>query len=449
MTAPSLHSSEIRYDVLIVGARPAGASLASRLGARGLRVLLVDKAAFPSPPSVPSCPVLFPSGLQLLDELGVPEASYAEGAPKLRGMQVDFAGRFTANFPMIECFGRDYFYGIDREAFDQALLRHLAERLATVAVRTEVSFVDVVRDPAGTVVGAVLASRDGVEEQVLADWVVGADGRFSPVARRVGAEVTDDFADRTSTVHFADWEGVATGKTPQGDAVQNVYVTGRGTDILHVPLSRGRVTVCTHTRSDRVDAAGDAERYYETVLAQHAPVRARLASARRVSPVVGMKRVQNRYRTPVGRGWALVGDALHHKDPVDGQGIYDALLESKILAEAILSAHDGTRTREQALADYSARVVAATRPMFLATMARLRRELYQDTPAVVLATATRWLTTDPIAQRRFLEYVCRVIPPAEWMSPQTMLAAMGRGLWRDVQALLAPAKRLGVGSGAD
>ncbi|HEY2518191.1 MAG TPA: NAD(P)/FAD-dependent oxidoreductase [Polyangiaceae bacterium] len=448
MSAPSSLSPAARYDVLIVGARPAGASLAARLGARGLRVLVVDKAAFPSAPSVPSCPVLFPSGMQLLDELGVAEASYADGAPKLRGMQVDFAGRFTANFPMIDCFGRDYFYGIDREAFDQALLRHLAQ-YATVTVRTEVSFVDVVRDVAGGVVGAVLASGEGAQEQVLADWVIGADGRFSPVARRVEAAVTDDFADRTSTVHFADWEGVVPGMTAQGGAVQNVYVTGRGTDILHVPLSRGRVTICTHTRSDRVDAAGDAERYYQSVLDAHAPVRARLASARRVSPVVGMKRVQNRYRTPAGRGWALVGDALHHKDPVDGQGIYDALLESKILAESILSAHDGLRTREQALAEYSARVVAATRPMFLATMARLRRELYQDTPAVVLATATRWLTTDPTAQRRFLEYVCRVIPPGEFMSPRTMLGAMGRGFWRDVRAVLTPAKRLGVGSGAE
>jgi 2-polyprenyl-6-methoxyphenol hydroxylase-like FAD-dependent oxidoreductase len=198
-----------------------------------------------------------------------------------------------------------------------------------------------------------------------------------------------------------------------------------------------------------VDAAGDAERYYQSVLDTHAPVRARLASARRLTPVIGMKRVQNRYRVAAGRGWALVGDALHHKDPIDGQGIYDALLESEILAEAILSAHDGTCTHEQALAEYSAQVVAATRPMFLATMARLRRELYQDTPAVVLATATRWLTTDPVAQRRFLEYVCRVIPPGEFMSPGTVLGAIGRGFWRDLQALLTPAKRLDAGSGAE
>jgi flavin-dependent dehydrogenase len=46
------------FDVVIVGGRPAGASLAARLGARGVRVLVVDRAELRSQPAVPSCPVV-------------------------------------------------------------------------------------------------------------------------------------------------------------------------------------------------------------------------------------------------------------------------------------------------------------------------------------------------------------------------------------------------------
>ena len=51
---------------------------------------------------------------------------------------------------------------------------------------------------------------------------------------------------------------------------------------------------------------------------------------------MGIKRIENGYRQAWGDGWALVGDAAHYKDPSDGQGIYDALLGSKLLAQSIL-----------------------------------------------------------------------------------------------------------------
>ena len=48
------------YDVIVVGGRPAGATLAARLGRQGLRVLLLERATFPSAPAA-SCPVIYPA----------------------------------------------------------------------------------------------------------------------------------------------------------------------------------------------------------------------------------------------------------------------------------------------------------------------------------------------------------------------------------------------------
>src|SRR4051794_35176620 len=97
---------ESKYDVLIVGGRPAGASLAARLGAQGRSVLVVDKARFPSPPSVPSCPVIYPAAMQLLDELGVEESAYGVGAAKLTEFVIEFATYFDSHFRMISSRGR-------------------------------------------------------------------------------------------------------------------------------------------------------------------------------------------------------------------------------------------------------------------------------------------------------------------------------------------------------
>ena len=60
------------YDVIIIGGRPAGASLAVRLAKGGLKTLVLDRATFPSKPAVPSMPLILPHTLQLLDEIGIP-----------------------------------------------------------------------------------------------------------------------------------------------------------------------------------------------------------------------------------------------------------------------------------------------------------------------------------------------------------------------------------------
>lgn len=423
-----------QYDVVIVGGRPAGASLAARLGARGRRVLVIDRAEFPSAPGVPSCPVLYPAGIELLDEIGVGERDYAAGAINVRSFVIEFHTYFDAAFRTLDVHGRDYVSLIDRVPFDLALWKNLA-RFPTVTARSGFAVDELVRDGAGRVIGVEGHAEGGPTERILAGCVVGADGRFSLVARKAGARITEDRPEHASTVYFADWEGVS----PYGDSPEpqaHIYVTGKGTDVLHLPQPGGRTTICTHQRADRVDIRGDAEAYYHGVLDAYEGTRRRRVHARRVSPVIGLKRIANRYLSASGPGWVLVGDALHHKDPVDGQGIYDALLEAKILADALDTVHAGTRTFEQAAAWYEARVLEETHPMFLATMERLKKELYEEPPEIVIRTLIRWLMHDPEYQRRFLSFLCRVIPADGWLPPSLVRAAAARGALADLRGLM-------------
>lgn len=425
-------AAALDFEVIIVGGRPAGASLAARLGARGVRVLVVDKAELHSLPAVPSCPLVYPAAMSLLDEIGLDEGAYADPSARCRSMVLQFGKHFQTRFVMPRIFGRDYIYGIDRAQFDHALWAHLA-RYSSVTARREFSVLELVRDADGQVIGIEGQQGDGPMETIRARCVVGADGRFSLVGRKVGAKVTEDFPDHTSTVYFADWEGLEL--AGGGDRPVQVYATGRGTNVMFFPMPGGRVSVCTHMRSDRVDVGGDADGFYKGELQRHGWVQGLLAGARRVGPLFGMKRIGNRYVEAGGPGWVLVGDALHQKDPVDGQGIYDALIAAKLLDEELSPFLVGERTFTAFLDGYRRRVFEATHPMFLATMDRLKRELYEEPPTIVIKTLIRWMLTDPEYQNRFVRFLGRDIAPESWLTPAMMRSYVARGMVRDVRRL--------------
>jgi len=424
------------YDVIIVGGRPAGASLAARLGERDLRVLVVDRAEFPSLPGVPSAPIMFPCAIELVAGLGIPEASYSDPDAKMWGIGLEVDGYFSVKMPVpkMSC-GRDYFYGIERTTFDDILWENLA-RYPSVERRPGFAVVDLIEEE-GRVLGVVLGPRgegvNGEREEVRARCVVGADGRFSFVARRVGAQLHEVRNQHTSTVYYADWEGV--NYDEEDEPWAHICTNARGVDIISFAMPGGRYTINTHTRSDRTLINGDLERYYHEAVRSLPCVSRRLAQAQRVSPIYGVKHIGNGYRRASGPGWVLCGDAVHHKDPVDGQGIYDALLGTQLLASALASALAGEAPWEQAMATYEHRLRELTHPMFMSTTGRLKRELYGEPPQAVIKTLIRWRLSDPSYHEAFLRVLNRELAPGILDSPWEIAASVGRGIKRDVAGL--------------
>jgi 2-polyprenyl-6-methoxyphenol hydroxylase-like FAD-dependent oxidoreductase len=60
----------------------------------------------------------------------------------------------------------------------------------------------------------------------------------------------------------------------------------------------------------------------------------------------------NFFRKPYGDGWALVGDAGYHKDPILAQGISDAFRSSEWVADAVHAGFSGARPLDEAMAEY-------------------------------------------------------------------------------------------------
>ena len=164
-----------RFDVIIVGARCAGSPLATFLARAGLNVCVVDRARFPS--DTPSTHGVQPSGVKILDRLGVLEPLLKVSPPITRATiafddaRVEFDD-FTelVGAPMLSA---------RRVTLDAILLE--AAAAAGADVRTQTAVTGLVEDR-GRVAGVKTKSGE-----LRAPLVVGADGVHSAVARFVGA----------------------------------------------------------------------------------------------------------------------------------------------------------------------------------------------------------------------------------------------------------------------
>jgi 2-polyprenyl-6-methoxyphenol hydroxylase-like FAD-dependent oxidoreductase len=421
------------YDTIIVGGRPAGATLAARLGQAGLRVLLLERARLPSAPAA-SCPAIYPATMRLLDEIGADEAAYARGTPRLRRMVSEIRDDFRISFPLPALYGRDYLYAIDRARFDEAIWNTAASSPGVDALQG-FAVTDVLR-VGESVTGVTGRVAGGPERRFSAGCVVGADGRFSLVARKVGARSYDQRADLPTTIYYAYWRNVAAYDS-DGPLIMS-YSSGRGYGYLFMDSADGMTCVAIEGRSSALDTGDEkgAARYMR-LLQAHPRIRRRLAHAEPIGDVRGMRDIGNLYREAGGPGWALVGDALHQKDPIDGQGIYDAVFTAKALSQAIVAWKRGGPSWAQALESYAAAVRAETHPMYLATMDRVKRELYAQHPNWAYRSWLRWLADDPEYKRRIGLLLSRGIDPASWLPAPVLLAAIARGALGDLGRLLA------------
>jgi flavin-dependent dehydrogenase len=395
------------YDVIIIGGRVAGASLAIHLAQQNLKIFLLDRASFPSSPQVPSAPFIHLSTMRLLDELGIAESAYSHPDGMIKNYAVTFSGYFNALMPLsLMQAERDYSYGIDRRHFDKALWDKAAG-MPTVTAQSKTSATAILKEN-DKVIGILAKDADGNEQRITADRLVGADGRFSWAAREFGAAVLEERNDYMGTSYSAEWEGVAP-FSPDEPHTLGMYTTGKGYMVLCIPIDKDKYIVGNYLTKDKINfAPQELEKHYLDGLKTIPELWARLNDARRVTDIVGIKGIQNGYRQPYGDKWSLVGDAVHYKDPLDGQGIYDALLGAKILAQAIQKWKTNAASWEEAMHFYKVELWKATYPMFLSTVKRIKQEIYTYPPPFIVKTLVNWAVHDPDYQAHYLRYQHRL-----------------------------------------
>lgn len=194
------------------------------------------------------------------------------------------------------------------------------------------------------VAGVKTRDRRGVISREHAEMVIGADGRNSFVAHRVDAPVYSD-GGSVSIAYYSYWTGFPV------EGVE-VYFNERLMVGLF-PTHDERVLIFVQRPvSDRAAFKANLKENYLETLQSIEPVAARLADARLAERIRGMAELPNFFRHPFGPGWALVGDAGHHKDPLVARGISDAWRDSQALTDALVAGWGSDRGLQEALAHH-------------------------------------------------------------------------------------------------
>ena len=99
----------------------------------------------------------------------------------------------------------------------------------------------------------------------------------------------------------------------------------------------------------------DVEHSFHSALGLVPGLQDAVASGQREGRFVGTGDLPNHWRTSAGPGWALAGDAGHHKDPCTGMGMSDAFITAELLADAIHEGLNGHGAMDDTLAEYQRR----------------------------------------------------------------------------------------------
>ena len=330
------------YDVIIVGARCAGAPLAMLLARRGAKVLLLDRALFPS--DIPHGHFIHRHGPRRLRDWGLLDRIAAQ-TPAITRLVQD-VGDFPLRVQDLIEDGLAWGYGPRRTTLDRVLIDAAVESGAEL--RQGFSVTEYLME-GGKVAGIRGKEAGGREIEERAAITVGADGRHSRLARAVQAPTYNEVAP-ILCYYFSYWSDVATEDFE-----------------LYTRHARRRVIFSFKTEQDlfavfvgapieelhlfQRDPAAEFMRSLDLV----PDFAARIRAGRRAERFSGATDLPNFYRKPFGPGWALAGDAGMHKDPFLALGICDALRDDELLAAAIGDGLSGARPMFDALVEYEHR----------------------------------------------------------------------------------------------
>lgn len=389
------------YDVIVVGARCAGAPTAMLLARRGYRVLAVDRAAFPS--DTVSTHVIHAPGVGALRRWGLLEQVTATGCPPIETYSFDF-GAFTIAGTPPPHDGHSTAYAPRRTVLDKILVD--AASRAGAEVRERFTVEDVVVED-GTVVGVRGHGEGGAPVLERARVVIGADGRNSRVA---GAVRPGQYHEKPMLQwsFYSYWSGLPV------DGFEIVVRPDRGWGAL--PTNDGLTLVVVGWPSAESGAfKADVETNFLRTLELAPEFAARVRAARREERFAGGA-VPNFFRTPYGPGWALVGDAGYTKDPITAQGISDAFRDAELCATAVDEAFAGGRPFDEAMSAYQRRRDEQVLPIYefttgLATLAPPPPELQQLLGAV---------HGNRKAMDAFTGLTAGTVSPAEFFDPRNV-----------------------------
>ena len=391
------------YDAIVVGARCGGAPTAMLLARQGYRVLLVDRATFPS--DTVSTHLIHPPGMAALERWGLRGELTRSGCPPVRTYSFDF-GPFTIAGSPRPSDGVDEAYCPRRPVLDTMLVHAAAD--AGVEVREGFTVAEILIED-GTVTGVRGKDAGGSAVTEHARVVIGADGRHSSVAKAVQPEQYNE-KPAVSPAFYSYWSGVDV----SGFEVAIRDRCGMAACRTHDDLS----LVVVGLPDEEFNAArSDVEGAFLRAVDQVPVLAERVRSGTREERFHAASDLTGYFRKPYGPGWALVGDAGYHLHPITAQGITDAFLDAERLAAALDAAFSDRSTYDEAMAGYQAARDEHVMPMYEMTFdfAQIDQPPPPETQRLLAAVAGSQPAMDD-----FVSVQAGTLPIPEFFSPDNV-----------------------------
>src|SRR5215216_2929120 len=315
---------EMDYDVIIVGARVAGSVLAIRLGQLGHRVLVLEKADFPS--DTLSTSFFRAPALRVFEKVGILD-EVRSAAPPLRIMWNYIDGHVISE-PVEAAEEHLRFFLCERRITLDWILFQGVKRQPNVDVRLGANVRELLWQD-GRVTGVRWSESDGICE-ATARVVVGADGFYSTLAK-ILHPVTETFFPVQRCAYYTYFQGLDSFEEPTaehhfvGNTLTYVFPTDANLTMVALSLP------FSEFRSFKKEPLRRLQAHLES-LPLLAP---RLARAEIATEIYGSGNILSYQRTPFGPGWALVGDAHQVMDPWSGMGIDHASTHADFLADSL------------------------------------------------------------------------------------------------------------------
>jgi flavin-dependent dehydrogenase len=264
------------------------------------------------------------------------------------------------------------------------------------------------------VVGIRGHDRHGASVVEHATVVIGADGAYSTIARM--AEPAEYNARPALTCwYYSYWSGLRRDRLRLFSRPQSVFGA--------IPTNDGLACVAVAWPHESFAAVkADIESHYLSALDAAPAFKEEVLSGRREERFYGTAHIPNYFRKPYGRGWALVGDAGYHKDPILAQGISDALRDAGLLAGALSAVFSGRSTWDAALEGYEAARNTAVEQIY-----RLNLEYASlEPPPAEVRRLTAALQGNAQDTSQFMGTMTGATPVAEFYAEENVARIVGK-----------------------
>ncbi len=353
-----------KYDCIVIGGGPAGATAATVLADHGRRVLVLERHRFPRHHVGES---LMPQSYATFKRIGMLEKLRASNSPVKESVQfVSASGRESQPFFFFDRDPAEWSrtWQVRRDEFDQMMLDNAADHGAEIRFGARVKSILFDGDRA---VG-VRAVVDGQEREIRATVVVDATGQSALLSRQLDLRYPDARLKKASIYSY--FKGAIRDEGRNAGATIIIHTPDRNGWFWFIPLSDdtasvGVVASPSYLFSGRGD---DPSATLQEEFEQCPAIMRRVEKASRVGNVFVTTDFSCQSRRITGDGWVLVGDAFGFLDPVYSSGVFLALVSGEWAADAIHDALDAD--------DVSADRLGRFGPRFMAGMQLMRQMVY-------------------------------------------------------------------------